>query len=76
MESGLLCLHPASYRDFFTEGLDMESYQCQAEDLPFTYPEWEEYWYSPVCRPWYKDQKMMPAHAVMTEIYQFPSGKD
>ena len=54
----------------------MESYDCPAEDLPFTYPNWQKDWYSPVCRPWYKDQKNKPSHAVMTDIYEFPSGKE
>ena len=51
------------------------SYNCPADDFPFEYSDWDPYWYSPLCRGWYKLQQSKPRQNTMGDLYIFASGE-
>jgi hypothetical protein len=53
LESGLYCAGPLSNSGVFNEPIENDNYSCIRDEIA----NWEEYWYSPICRDWYKDQK-------------------
>ena len=46
-----------------------ESYQCPASVLPFEYSGWDEKWYSPVCRGWFKDSLSAGNRGIISDPY-------
>ena len=34
--------------------MDSRSYSCPIDELPFDYDNWNDKWFSPVCRGWYQ----------------------
>ena len=73
-DSAVLCAHPIKYFDFYTQSEDNTDYNCLGSDLPITIPNWEEKWYSPVCRDWFKEQKAAPNHGTLSDIYTYTGG--
>ena len=69
--SAMMCSVPLSDEDFFSEPISVDDYSCPQSSLPLEYPNWNEKWYSPVCREWYQDQKKTPYKASMTDLYTY-----
>ena len=74
-DSAVLCSHPNERFDFFNESLDLTDYKCFEEDLPIEPPEWDEKWYSPVCRDWFKDQRAAPTQGTLSDLYIYTEGQ-
>ena len=72
--SAVLCSHPIKYFDFYTKNETDEDYNCSREDLPIDPPSWNEKWYSPVCRDWFREQKAAPNHGTLSDIYTYTGG--
>ena len=53
-DSGIFCNGPARLSPIFIRPLNISSYECPASSLPISYPDWNEKWYSPLCRGWYR----------------------
>ena len=49
--------------------MDDPEYSCPVEELPYAYPEWNPKWYSPLCRPWLKEQKSAPDQNTLSDLY-------
>ena len=49
-------------------------YDCPADKFPHEYPEWNNKWYSPLCRSWYNDQKSKPKQNTLGDLYVFANG--
>ena len=52
-ESAIFCNVPLEFVGFYVTPMTDESYQCPVSALPFEYPNWNEKFYSPLCRVWY-----------------------
>ena len=70
-DSALLCTRPAEVFDYYMRPMKDPDYSCPATELPFSYPGWNEKWYSPVCRPWFKDQRDNISHGTLSDLYPF-----
>ena len=73
-DSAVFCSHPIKYFDFYTSIMTDKDYNCPKEELPITPPNWNEKWYSPVCRDWFKEQKATPNHGTLSDIYTYTGG--
>ena len=76
-ESAIQCSAPLTYAEYFFEDVkDPADYSCTPDlnrtssDLPFSYRTWNEKWYSPVCRDWYKLQVDNPTHGVDAQVFR------
>ena len=45
-----------------------EDYDCPN---PANVPDWNNKFYNPLCRGWYKDQKKTPFQTTMTDLYEW-----
>ena len=70
-DSALLCVRPAESFDYYKNAMEQSDYSCPASEIPFSYPEWNEKWYSPVCRDWFKDQRASISHGIISDVYAF-----
>ena len=53
--SGFHCVGPMQNTTLFTEPMTEDGYTCAAPPLASTMQDsWNEKWYSPVCRSWFK----------------------
>ena len=50
-----MCTHPSIFKNYYVGEVKDKDYLCPASELPFEYSDWNEKWYSPVCRGWFKD---------------------
>ena len=46
-----------------------ESYKCPESMLPFEYSNWNEKWYSPVCRDWFKESMSAGNRGMISDPY-------
>ena len=44
--------------------------------MPFEYSDWNEKWFSPVCRGWFKHSRDNPKHGTLSDLYLFASGEE
>ena len=56
--------------------MNYDWYDCPVENLPYDYPDWNNQFFCPLCRPWYKDQESTPEHGIMTDLYTFAASTD
>lgn len=71
-----MCTHPATFKKYYVEEMDDVDYSCPASELPFEYSDWNEKWYSPVCRDWFKEQRETLKHGTLSDLYLFASGEE
>lgn len=73
--SGLFCNTPFAINQFFNKPMvDDQNYVCRASDLPHEFSNWNDKWYSPVCRGWYKEQEQKPKQNTLSDLYIFANG--
>lgn len=69
--TALFCNVPLEFAGFYVAPMTDKDYQCPAAELPLEYPNWNEKFYSPVCRGWYTQQRSNPTHSTQTNLYLF-----
>ena len=52
------------------------NYECDLNSMGYDYENWQNHWYSPVCRGWYRLQADNPDHSTVTDLYTFADGTD
>ena len=67
-KSAILCSIKDLY-PYMTEPLTDPSYQCPASKIPYTFPDWNQKFLSPVCRDWFIDQEATPQHTIISDRY-------
>jgi len=56
-DSGVMCAAPLMAHSYFTvQKMEDENYNCTRDMVPEYFDEWNEKWYSPLCRDWYIEQ--------------------
>ena len=73
-DSAILCTHPKDFNDYYVNEMTTEGYSCPISELPFEYSDWNEKWYSPVCRDWFKKQRDDKYHCTLSDLYIFAHG--
>ena len=51
-DSAIFCYDPIRTKPWHTQEM-VGNYTCSADELPVDYTDWNEKWYSPVCRNWF-----------------------
>ena len=64
-----MCDSPADFSGYFYHEMSSKSYHCPASELPFSYPDWNPKWYSPLCRGWYKASKTAGNRGIISDPY-------
>jgi len=64
-------MSPLSVMPFFGNPLENSEYVCEQKELGFAYPNWNKKWYSPKCRPWFKNQLASPNQTTVSDLYVF-----
>ena len=61
-DSAIFCNNPMDDVSFYYDEVQNSGYTCPLVKLPFeesgdenSYPNWDDKWYSPICRPWFED---------------------
>ena len=72
-KSGLMCNMPMGLNNYADKPMSSASYDCPVEVFQFEYPGWNNKWYNPLCRPWYKEQKVKFNQNTMGDLYRFSS---
>ena len=70
-DTGVMCSTPLQEESHFSNPMNDDDYICPAESLPLDYPNWDEKWYSPLCRGWFQDQQASPYVSTMTDLYVY-----
>lgn len=68
-QSGIFCSAPVQVSKFHYSPQNNVDYSCPVEDLTHDYPNWHRKWYSPLCRPWYKEAKRQKSHNTLSDLY-------
>ena len=68
-DSALMCEFTQLPSGWINTPMTSESYQCPASVLPFKYSAWDEKWYSPVCRGWFKDSFAAGNRGIISDPY-------
>ena len=74
-DSGIFCNLPLNLTPFVYEELQDPDYVCPVEEFPFEYKNWDNKWYSPLCRPWYKNQRENQKQNTMSDLYTFANAE-
>ena len=53
--SGIMCANPMRLVSYNFQPINSDTFNCPETDLALTFPEWNSKWYSPLCRPWFKN---------------------
>ena len=60
-ETGMFCNNPLTVQQFYHQAMIKDpDYVCDETAFPFEYDGWNNKWYSPLCRGWYKEQASKP----------------
>ena len=69
--TGVFCNSPLAIPNFFSQPMEQDTYQCEAEQLPYTPVDWNPKYYSPLCRPWFQNQREKPDQNTLSDVYVF-----
>ena len=73
-DSAIFCNGPSRFSSLFINELNITDYFCPVDLLPYEYPDWNEKWYSPVCRGWYQEQFKKQDQNIITDLYIYADG--
>ena len=68
--SGVFCNVPFSINAFSYEPMGA-GYDCPVEALPHNWEAWNPKWFSPICRPWFQNQRDHAWHNTLSDLYTF-----
>ena len=74
-DTGLFCNSPLALPAFFDKPMADEDYHCPVEKMPVDLPDWNRKFYSPLCRPWFQEQRKNPKQNTLSDIYAFADSK-
>ena len=68
-DTAMFCAFPLKISGYMYTEMNNKGYDCPKENTPLDFATWNNKWYSPHCRPWYKNQKSHPNQGTLSDLY-------